>query len=75
MPVTSLMGNENPESALLKYVPFKAPVPDRRVVLVWRKSFPRAAAVQALAQTIQQTDLPGTNRLPIDDTLFDASRA
>ena len=73
MPVTSLMGNENPESALLKYVPFKAPAPDRRVVLAWRKSFPRMAAVHALAQTIEQTDMPGVTKLPIDDSLFDAS--
>jgi len=73
MPVTSLMGNENPESALLKYVPFKAPAPDRRVVLAWRKSFPRMAAVHALAQAIEQTDMPGVTKRPIADSLFDAN--
>lgn len=75
MPVTSLMGKENPESDLLKYVPFKTPVPDRRVVMAWRKSFPRTAAIEALASAIQQTNLSGVNMLPIDTSLFDASHS
>jgi len=75
MPVTSLMANENTESALLKYVPFKPPAPDRRVVLAWRKSFPRTAAIEALAQAIRETNLPGVTMLPIDKTLFDAGRS
>jgi LysR family hydrogen peroxide-inducible transcriptional activator len=66
MPVTSLMGNENPESSLLKYVPFKAPAPERRVVLAWRKSFPRMAAIRALAGSIQATQLPGVSMLELD---------
>src|SRR5699024_6572363 len=36
------------EHNLLKYVPFDKPSPDRRVALVWRKSFPRVAAIKAL---------------------------
>jgi LysR family hydrogen peroxide-inducible transcriptional activator len=71
MPVTSLMANENSESALLKYVPFKDPIPERRVVLVWRKSFPRMAAIEALAQTIQATKLPGVKMIDLQSHWFD----
>lgn len=70
MPVTSLTTNEGAETALLKYVPFKNPVPDRRVVMVWRKSFPRLAAIEALAKAIQATDLPGVKMLPIEIDMF-----
>ncbi|MDF3084015.1 LysR substrate-binding domain-containing protein, partial [Burkholderia sola] len=36
-----------PDAELLSYVPFNDPVPDRRVVLVWRKSFTRMPAIDA----------------------------
>ena len=75
MPVTSLMANENPESALLKYVPFKDPIPERRVVLVWRKSCPRMAAIEALAQTIQATKLPGVKMIDLQAQWFDDRNA
>jgi len=71
MPVTSLMGNESTESGLLKYVAFKAPAPDRRVALAWRKSFPRMAAIKALTQAIQATQLPGVRMLEINEAVFD----
>lgn len=48
-------------SDLLAYIPFKAPVPDRRVVLVWRKSFPRPTAIEALITSIHACRLPGVN--------------
>ncbi len=51
------------ENNLLAYIPFKKPVPDRRVVLVWRKSFPRPAAIDALVSAIRACDLPGVNYL------------
>lgn len=54
------------ESSLLAYVPFTRPVPDRRVVLIWRKSFPRVAAIAALAKAIRSCDLPGIEYLPSD---------
>ena len=53
-----------PRDALLEYVPFKSPVPDRRVVLAWRKSFTRTAAVEALRQSILKVPLPGVKMLP-----------
>ena len=71
MPVTSLMGNETTESGLLKYVPFKTPVPERRVALAWRKSFPRMAAIKALTLAIGATQLPGVRMLEVDQTVFD----
>lgn len=51
------------ESQLLKYVPFEKPVPDRRVVLVWRRSFPRPAAIAALIRAIHDCHLPGVSYL------------
>ncbi len=50
---------ESREGQLLRYIPFEEPVPDRRVVLVWRKSFPRPAAMRALSQSIRECGLPG----------------
>ena len=54
---------------LLAYVPFEPPVPVRRVVLAWRKSFTRFAAVDALRQAILSADLPGVARLPGSDAV------
>jgi LysR family hydrogen peroxide-inducible transcriptional activator len=51
------------QSDLLAYIPFKAPVPDRRVVLVWRKSFPRTSAIDALISAIRECQLAGVNYL------------
>jgi LysR family hydrogen peroxide-inducible transcriptional activator len=53
-----------PRDALLEYVPFKKPAPDRRVVLAWRKSFTRTAAIEALRQAILKCPLPGVTKLP-----------
>ncbi|TAM88697.1 MAG: LysR family transcriptional regulator [Candidimonas sp.] len=49
------------QSNLLAYIPFKEPVPDRRVVLAWRKSFPRVSAVDALIASVHACGLPGVN--------------
>jgi LysR family hydrogen peroxide-inducible transcriptional activator len=51
-------------SDLLAYVPFQEPVPDRRVVLAWRKSFTRIAAIESVARAVAQCDLPGIKPLP-----------
>jgi len=45
------------------YVPFGPPVPARRVVLVWRRSFPRYEAIAALRNTIYACKLDGVKRL------------
>ena len=45
--------------SLLRFVPFSAPVPSRRVVLVWRKSFTRRAAIDAICAAVAACDLAG----------------
>jgi len=57
----SALGTQDPKSDLLTYIPFNKPVPDRRVVLVWRKSFPRPTAIQALIKAVRQSGLPGVD--------------
>lgn len=51
------------EDPLLKFIPFDAPVPNRRVVLAWRKSFTRDKAIAALRDVILSVDLPGCKKL------------
>ncbi len=45
------------------YVPFSDPVPTRRVVLAWRRSFPRYEAIAALRNAVYACDLRGVVRL------------
>jgi LysR family hydrogen peroxide-inducible transcriptional activator len=47
----------------VKYVPFSAPVPTRRVVLAWRRTFTRYEAIAALRNAIYACPLPGVKRL------------
>jgi LysR family transcriptional regulator, hydrogen peroxide-inducible genes activator len=49
---------------LLAYVPFDAPVPTRRVVLAWRKSYTRSAAVQTLRKALLACNLGEAVVLP-----------
>jgi LysR family transcriptional regulator, hydrogen peroxide-inducible genes activator len=49
---------------LLRYVPFVKPVPDRRVVIAWRKSFTRLEAIEAVRQAVLACDLNGVQFLP-----------
>jgi len=44
--------------------PFSSPVPSRRVVLAWRRSFPRPKAVEVVRQAILACKLPGVTMLP-----------
>lgn len=62
MPASAL-GMQGAEGKLLRFVPFEPPVPDRRVVLVWRKSFPRLAAIEALIQAVRSCGMPGVTVL------------
>jgi LysR family transcriptional regulator, hydrogen peroxide-inducible genes activator len=53
-----------PEPSLhLRYVPFAPPVPTRRVVLAWRRSFTRYEAIAALRNAVYACSLPGMKRL------------
>jgi LysR family hydrogen peroxide-inducible transcriptional activator len=62
LPVTAVPEHP-PSDSLLRYVPLEAPTPDRRVVLAWRRSFPRLAAIEALAQAVYASPLPGVRML------------
>jgi LysR family hydrogen peroxide-inducible transcriptional activator len=47
----------------VKYIPFSAPVPSRRVVLAWRRTFTRYEAIAALRNAVYACHLPGVKRL------------
>jgi LysR family hydrogen peroxide-inducible transcriptional activator len=51
------------DDGLLAYVPFEPPPPTRRVVLAWRRSFTRVAAVDAVRDAILRSELPGVTKL------------
>jgi LysR family hydrogen peroxide-inducible transcriptional activator len=63
MPAGMLVDGRH-EDRLLSYVPFQPPPPTRRVVLCWRKSFTRTAAIEALRRAILELDQPGVTPLP-----------
>ncbi|MFN3565820.1 MAG: LysR substrate-binding domain-containing protein [Burkholderiaceae bacterium] len=64
LPKTSVP-EKPPRDSLIEYLPFKTPVPERRVVLAWRKSFTRPAAVDALRRAILKCHLPGVTKLDL----------
>jgi LysR family hydrogen peroxide-inducible transcriptional activator len=47
----------------VKYLRFEAPVPSRRVVLAWRRSFTRYEAIAALRNAVYACKLDGVKRL------------
>jgi LysR family hydrogen peroxide-inducible transcriptional activator len=51
------------KDSMLRYVPFSNRAPDRRVVLAWRKSFTRHAAIEAIRQAVLSCDLSGVTML------------
>ena len=62
LPSTSVQAGER-GGELIRVRPFARPVPDRRVVLAWRKSFPRPQAIEALREAILECDLPQVERI------------
>lgn len=52
---------------MLRYLPFEAPAPSRRVVIAWRKSFTRKEAIDAVCNavrdSIRENLLPGVTLL------------
>jgi LysR family hydrogen peroxide-inducible transcriptional activator len=65
LPRTSVADMKD-KKGMLSFLPFSAPVPSRRVVIVWRKSFTRRAAIDAVCDAVAQCDLPGVNMLPLE---------
>ena len=47
----------------VRYIPFAPPVPTRRVVLAWRRSFTRYEAIAALRNAVYACKLDGVTRL------------
>ncbi|HXS31131.1 MAG TPA: LysR substrate-binding domain-containing protein, partial [Steroidobacteraceae bacterium] len=47
----------------VRYVPFAAPVPTRRVVLAWRRTFTRYEAIAALRNAIYACPLEGVSKV------------
>jgi LysR family transcriptional regulator, hydrogen peroxide-inducible genes activator len=68
MPISAVSGSDQTDGNLIKYVPFNEPVPDRRVVLAWRKSFPRTAAIDSLVKSVQDSGLEGVRLLATSAT-------
>ena len=48
---------------MLAFRPFEAPAPSRRVVILWRKSFTRKAAIDAICDAVAACRLPGVSLL------------
>jgi len=53
------------KDSLLAYIPFDPPSPERRVVLAWRKTFPRPTAIEAVRKAVIACPLPGATRLDL----------
>ncbi|MFX6040294.1 LysR substrate-binding domain-containing protein, partial [Acinetobacter baumannii] len=51
LPRASISDADN-RDGMVRYVPFVAPAPSRRVVIAWRKSFTRQAAIDAVHQAV-----------------------
>lgn len=65
LPRASVRDMDDPHG-LLSFVPFSSPAPSRRVVIVWRKSFTRRAAIEAVCNAVAQCDLPGVDMLVLE---------
>lgn len=52
-------------SDAVKIIPFKSPAPSRRIILCWRKSYPRMAAVEAILRALSKVSLNGCS--PIEE--------
>jgi LysR family hydrogen peroxide-inducible transcriptional activator len=60
VPQLSVPADKQPH---IRYIPFVKPVPTRRVVLAWRRTFPRYEAIAALRNAIYACPLHGVTRL------------
>ncbi len=52
------------QDGMVRYVPFTKPIPSRRVVIAWRKSFTRHAAIEAIRQAVLTCELGEVTMLP-----------
>jgi LysR family hydrogen peroxide-inducible transcriptional activator len=63
LPTASVPDMEAPDG-MLRYIPFAQPVPSRRVVIAWRKSFTRGAAIEVVRNAVLESQLHGVTMLP-----------
>jgi LysR family transcriptional regulator, hydrogen peroxide-inducible genes activator len=69
--VLPIMATPNlPEDELLRYLPFQGEPPSRRIVLAWRKSFTRGAAIEMVRNAVLSLNLPAINKLPNERAQF-----
>jgi LysR family transcriptional regulator, hydrogen peroxide-inducible genes activator len=68
LPVTAVAENASNKD-LLRYIPFEGYAPERRVVLAWRRSFPRLAAIETLAATIYACGLLSVKMLESEQAI------
>lgn len=64
LPIASVPGQHDTQDGMLRYLPFEAPEPSRRVVIAWRKTFTRRAAIDAVREAVLSCQLNGTTMLP-----------
>jgi LysR family hydrogen peroxide-inducible transcriptional activator len=62
LPRASVPDMKDP-NGMLTFVPFQEPAPSRRVVIVWRKSFTRRAAIDAVVNAVAECGLPGVEMI------------
>jgi LysR family transcriptional regulator, hydrogen peroxide-inducible genes activator len=69
--VLPMMATPNlPEDELLRYLPFQGEPPSRRIVLAWRKSFTRAAAIEMVRNAVLSLPLTAIKKLPSERAQF-----
>jgi LysR family hydrogen peroxide-inducible transcriptional activator len=64
LPRASVPDMKDP-NGMLTFVPFQDPAPSRRVVIVWRKSFTRRAAIDAVVNAVADCGLPGVDMVTL----------
>ena len=63
LPASAVPDTAARKKDLIVYRPFAAPVPNRRVALVWRKSYLRTQAIETLRQAVTGSKLHGVTML------------
>ncbi|MDO5680950.1 MAG: LysR substrate-binding domain-containing protein [Pelistega sp.] len=59
LPKSSILESAAMDDQLVKYIDLQDPVPNRQVVLVWRRSFTRLPAIEALTQAVRESGVRG----------------
>lgn len=68
LPASSHVNRPEESAPALVARPFAPPAPNRRVALVWRKTFPRPKAIEAIRTAIVTCHMQGVEFRPLDET-------